>query len=135
MPLVVIEALISIRIGSPSVGMPMAIGSGVNTGLVPPNGATVASDGSELATMHIIWPLGRLAQKDGKAADMVAAPDRDGGDAEILRARSAARSSALRTSQTPGRKPPSQVTAAGRSAMTVRLAGLRHGTRFRVSSR
>ena len=35
MPLVVIEALMSIRIGSPPVGMPIAIGSGVNTRRAP----------------------------------------------------------------------------------------------------
>src|SRR2546426_526621 len=55
MPLVVIEALMSTRIGSPSVGMPTATGSGVNTALRPPNGATLASAGSELA-MVIIRP-------------------------------------------------------------------------------
>ena len=47
MPLVVIEALMSIRIGAPSVGMPIAIGSGVNKARRPPNGATLPSDGSE----------------------------------------------------------------------------------------
>ena len=36
MPLVVIDALVSIRIGSPAVGMPTANGSGVNTGVTPP---------------------------------------------------------------------------------------------------
>ena len=47
----VIDALMSIRIGSPSVGMPTASGSGVNTAFRPPNGATLATAGSELARM------------------------------------------------------------------------------------
>ena len=48
-PAVVMEALMSIRIGSSSVGMPAATGSGASTGLVPPNGATVAMPGAEVA--------------------------------------------------------------------------------------
>jgi hypothetical protein len=54
MPLVVMEALMSMRMGSPSVGMPTAIGSGVNTALRPPKGATLASAGSELAIVTIM---------------------------------------------------------------------------------
>ena len=51
----------SIRIGSPSVGMPTAIGSGVNTAFRPPNGATLASDGSELAIITIMpWSVARV---------------------------------------------------------------------------
>ena len=53
MALVVMEELISTMIGSPLVGMPMAMGSGVKTGFVPPKGAMVASEGSEQATMAI----------------------------------------------------------------------------------
>jgi hypothetical protein len=49
MPLVVMEALMSIRIGSSAVGIPSAIGSGVNSACKPPNGATLASEGSEQA--------------------------------------------------------------------------------------
>jgi hypothetical protein len=44
----------SMRMGSPSVGMPTAIGSGVNTALRPPKGATLASAGSELAIVTIM---------------------------------------------------------------------------------
>ncbi len=40
--------------GSPSVGMPAAIGFGVKTAWVPPNGATPATDGVELAISSII---------------------------------------------------------------------------------
>ena len=53
MPLVVMEELISTRIGSPSVGMPKAMGSGVKTAAIPPKGAMVASEGSEEATIAI----------------------------------------------------------------------------------
>ena len=48
MPLVVIEAEMSISTGSPEVGKPTAIGLGVKTACVPPNGATLATAGSEL---------------------------------------------------------------------------------------
>jgi hypothetical protein len=54
MLLVVIDALMSIRMGSPPVGMPTALGSGVNTALRPPNGATLASAGSELRIVTIM---------------------------------------------------------------------------------
>ena len=116
-PLVVMDALMSIRIGSPSVGMPTAIGSGVNAAFRPPNGATLATAGSEQVTIAIsprsvarwrndarqpMWWLRRITT--------TATPCRA--------ARSAARSSALATSQTPGRCRPSQVTAAPRSATT-----------------
>ena len=40
-------APVSTRIGSPDVGMPAAIGLGVNTGDTPPNGATLDIEGSE----------------------------------------------------------------------------------------
>ncbi len=53
MALVVMEELMSTRIGSPPVGIPKAIGSGVKTGAVPPKGAMVASEGSEQATIAI----------------------------------------------------------------------------------
>ena len=46
---VVIEAEMSIRIGSPSVGMPWATGSGVYTPTRPPKGATWAPEGEEEA--------------------------------------------------------------------------------------
>ena len=48
MPLVVIEAEMSIMIGSPPVGMAKARGFGVKRARVPPKGATVATEGSEL---------------------------------------------------------------------------------------
>ncbi len=47
MPLVVTEVEMSISIGSPPVGMPMATGFGVNTASRPPCGATEATEGSE----------------------------------------------------------------------------------------
>ena len=100
-PLVVIDVLMSIRIGSPSVGMPTATGSGVNTAVRPPNGATLAVEGSELAIVTIsprsvarwrkaarqpMWWLRRITT--------VAVP--------WTVARSTARSTALLVSQTPG---------------------------------
>src|SRR5450830_672494 len=48
MPLVVIDAEMSTRKGVPEVGIPAAIGFGVNTARVPPNGATLCTAGSEL---------------------------------------------------------------------------------------
>ena len=48
MLLVVIDALISIITGSLFVGKAKAIGSGVKSAFVPPNGATVAEEGTEL---------------------------------------------------------------------------------------
>lgn len=51
MPLVVSEADISISNGVDEVGTPSAIGLGVNTARVPPNGATLCVFGSELASI------------------------------------------------------------------------------------
>src|ERR1700674_1538359 len=51
MLLAVIEAVTSTRIGSLSVGIPIANGFGVNNGFVPPKGATLFCEGSELAMM------------------------------------------------------------------------------------
>ena len=50
-PLAVIELEMSIMIGSPPVGMPMAIGFGVMIGVMPPCGATLAVHGSALCTI------------------------------------------------------------------------------------
>ena len=50
-PMLVIELDVSIRIGSPEVGKPAAMGFGVRTGVVPPCGTTAATIGSELSTM------------------------------------------------------------------------------------
>ncbi len=48
MPFVTVDAEMSIRNGVPDVGMPAAIGFGVNTARVPPCGATLFTAGSEL---------------------------------------------------------------------------------------
>ena len=81
MPLVVIDALMSIRMGSPPVGMPTAMGSGVNTALRPPNGATLASAGSELRIVTIMPAAVARGRKVGEAGDVMAAADGDGAEA------------------------------------------------------
>ena len=80
MPLVVIDALMSIRIGSPSVGMPTAIGSGVNTAFRPPKGATLASAGSERGDRHHHARSRGARQEGGEAGDVMAAADGDGAE-------------------------------------------------------
>src|SRR4029078_4875444 len=49
--MLVIELEMSIRIGSPDVGKPAAIGFGVMTGVMPPCGTTAKTVGSELCTI------------------------------------------------------------------------------------
>jgi hypothetical protein len=50
-PMLVIELEMSIRIGSPDVGSPAAIGFGVMIGVRPPCGTTAKTVGSELCTI------------------------------------------------------------------------------------
>tara|TARA_E500000081_G_scaffold152869_1_gene185984 strand:+ start:1892 stop:2086 length:195 start_codon:yes stop_codon:yes gene_type:complete len=52
-PLLVIEVQKSNKMGVPEVGMPTAMGLGVSSGVFPPKGATVATDGSELINVII----------------------------------------------------------------------------------
>ena len=49
-PLVVVLVLTSSSTGSPCVGNPAAMGLGVMNARVPPNGATLATEGSELCS-------------------------------------------------------------------------------------
>ena len=49
--MLVIELEMSIRIGSPDVGRPAAIGFGVTIGVSPPCGTTALTVGSELCTI------------------------------------------------------------------------------------
>ena len=53
MPLVVIDAEISISTSPREQGKPIAIGLGVKTACVPPKGATLADAASELARIII----------------------------------------------------------------------------------
>lgn len=117
MPLVVIEALVSIRIGSPSVGMPTASGSGVKTARVPPNGATLAVEGSELATVTMrprsvarVRKVARQAMWWLLRTTTQPVPSRS--------ARAAASSTARAVSQTPQMRRPSQVRQAPLSRTT-----------------
>ena len=117
-PLVVYEAEMSSRIGSPDVGMPAAIGLGVNTGVTPPNGATLHAFGSEqsssatkprsvmrfrYAARHAMWCARRMTT--------VPVP--------YVAAIVAAVSNARSVSHVPGRRWPSHACTAGREFTTV----------------
>jgi len=69
----------SIMMGSLEVGMPTAIGLGVKTACVPPNGATLADAASELATDTKKALAHRLFQVSGQAGNVVTAPNRNCG--------------------------------------------------------
>ena len=108
----------SSRIGSPGVGRPAAIGLGVNTGDTAPNGATLAPDGSEQATISIsprsvarLTYAARQAMWCERRMTTVPVPQ--------VAAIAAARSSARSVSHGPGSRPPSQVSVAGRALTTV----------------
>ena len=79
----VIEALMSIRIGSPSVGMPTAIGSGVSTAFRPPNGATRGHRRVGAGDDDHQPAVGGPLQERREAADVVAAADDDRRDAVV----------------------------------------------------
>ena len=111
--MLVIELEISIRIGSPDVGNPAAIGLGVMIGVRPPCGTTAKTFGSELCTIatsprsvarnrytarHAMWCERRMTTVPVPCV------------AAIVAAASRARS----VSHGPGRRPPSHVCAAGR---------------------
>ena len=111
-PMVVIEVLMSIRIGSGSAGMPAAIGFGVMTGVTPPNGATCASLGSDEKTSTTMpWRAGCF-EEGGEAGDVV-----DCAGARSRRGRGAARArppprSPAAVVQMPGSRRASQVATA-----------------------
>ena len=87
MPLVVSEADRSISTGSPEVGTPNASGSGVNTGLSPPCGATLAEFGSEQVSSSTKPRSVARVRYGGEAGDVMAATDDDRAGAAALRAR------------------------------------------------
>ena len=115
--MLVIEVDTSIRIGSPDVGSPAAIGFGVMKGLRPPCGATATTVGSELSTTATspasvarLRYAARHAMWCERLMTMLPVPQ--------TRAIAVARSSARSVSQGPGRRLPSQLSAAGRRLST-----------------
>src|SRR4051812_30369113 len=116
--MLVIEVETSIRIGSPDVGNPAAIGLGVMMGVIPPCGTTAATMGSELCTIamrprsvarnryaarHAMWCERRMT--------IVPVPQ--------VSAIFAAASSARSVNHGPGSRPPSHVCVAGVELTTL----------------
>ena len=114
---VVIEAEMSIRIGSPSVGMPQATGSGVNTPVSPPNGATCSPEGldDEIAASR---PRSVASGRYAASAPMWCASPTTSVQVPCASARSMAVFIASSTRNAPGSRRPFQQTAAPRSDST-----------------
>ena len=120
----VAEVDTSTSTGQPEVGKPTDTGLGVNTGSSPPNGATLAELASEqCSSMTKPWRVARswYAAKQAmwwlRRITTVQVP--------WVRARCIATSMACRVNQGPGKRCPSQVSAAGKSDTTRGAPSLR----------
>src|SRR4030095_3911512 len=116
--MLVIDVETSMRIGSPEVGSPAAIGFGVMMGVRPPCGTTAATIGSELCT---IATRPRSVARKRYAARQAMWCERRITIVPVpyVAAIVAAVSSARNVSHGPGSLPPSHVSAAGRELTIV----------------
>jgi hypothetical protein len=114
MPLVVIEALVSIRIGSPSVGIPDRDRVGGEQGLQPAVRGDARLRGVGAGQQNHAALRGRTLEIRGEAADVMALADRNGGDS----VRGHARQRLLdRSDHEPGSGQSSAVPAQGATAV------------------
>ncbi len=116
MPLVVMDMDTSIITGPSGEGQPAASGFGVYSRRVPPNGATLAVDGSEQATSSIRPRLGEAGRRYAARQPMCPLRRIDTEARPVSAERATAQSLARRASHGPGSWRPSQVCAAVASA-------------------